>query len=222
MTKIKICGLTREQDIDIVNRALPDYIGFVFAESRRQIRVDGAKKLAKLLQPVIKSVGVFVDCPVEEVNAIANECNLKAVQLHGHEDFDYLVKLRGLLPSSTQIIKAIRVKDRESILSAAEFPCDLFLFDAYCENMAGGSGKSFNWELLKAAGQIDKPYFLAGGLSLNNIQSALHALHPYAVDISSGAETDGVKDEGKIKNIIQLVRHTEIHSERGGCYATKK
>jgi phosphoribosylanthranilate isomerase len=203
---LKICGLTREKDIEIVNRYLPDYIGFVFAKSKRHVNLEEAKKLAIMLNPMIKSVGVFVDSPEQEVSTIARECNLNAVQLHGNEDEKYLLTLRGLLPKSTQIIKAIRVKDIESVKATANLPCDLLLFDTYCENTTGGSGKTFNWELLKSATDIKKPYFLAGGLNSENILSATQELNLYAVDISSGVETDGVKDERKICEIIKKVR----------------
>ena len=204
---LKICGLTREQDIEMVNRCLPDYIGFVFAKSKRQITLESAKKLAIMLNPVIKSVGVFVDSTADEVNIIARGCNLYAVQLHGNEDEQYLLKLRGLLPDTTQIIKAVRVKDIESVNDAMNLPCDMLLFDTFCKNMAGGSGQSFNWGVLKSVRKLKKPFILAGGLNRDNILSAIWEVNPYAVDISSGVETDGVKDEAKVCEIVEMVRN---------------
>ena len=204
---LKICGLTREKDIEMVNRYPPDYIGFVFAKSKRQINLELAKKLAIMLNPVIKSVGVFVDSTAYEVNFIARECNLFAVQLHGNEDEQYLVKLRGLLPDTTQIIKAVRVRDIESVNDAMNLPCDMLLFDTFCENMAGGSGQSFNWALLKSAKELKKPFIIAGGLNSDNVLSAISELNPYAVDISSGVETDEVKDEAKVCEIVKMVKH---------------
>ena len=212
MTRIKICGLTREADIEIVNEYLPDYIGFVFAKSKRQVNLDTAKKLAMMLHPVIKSVGVFVDSSEQEVSVFARECNLNAVQLHGNEDEKYIVKLRGLLPKTMQIIKAIKVKYIDSVNVSMILPCDMLLFDTFCENMAGGSGKSFDWELLSSTKDITKPFFLAGGLNSGNIQSAIKEINPYAVDISSGVETDGVKDRVKVCEIIKKVREISMHN----------
>jgi len=146
MAKIKICGLTRRQDIDAVNKALPDYIGFVFAKSRRQLDEKQAKGLKAYLNPAIKAVGVFVN---EEIGTIARLCRegvIDLIQLHGDEDEDYIKKLRGLVPN--KIIKAVRVKNQDDIKMAMDFSCDYLLFDAYQEGFYGGLGRTFDWSLV--------------------------------------------------------------------------
>lgn len=201
MAKIKICGLMREQDIDAVNTNLPDYIGFVFARSKRQIDVKKAKALKDCLNPSIKTVGVFVN---EEINNIIKLCNTKVIdliQLHGDEDEDYLKRLRSRV--ANKIIKAVRVKEAQDIMKALDFPCDYLLFDAFREGEYGGSGRTFDWSLLP---QIPKPYFLAGGINADNIAQALTEHDPYGLDVSSGAETNGWKDPKKIWDIVARVR----------------
>ncbi|HEX3038752.1 MAG TPA: phosphoribosylanthranilate isomerase [Caproiciproducens sp.] len=201
MTKVKICGLTRMEDILAANQFHPDYIGFVFAKSRRQVDADTARKLKSALDGGIKAVGIFVN---EEINAIASLVQagiLDAVQLHGNEDEGYIASLRAKI--SVPIIKAVSVRSREQILSASCLPCDYLLLDTYVPGEQGGSGKSFDWSVIPP---IKKPYFLAGGLDCRNVADAIKILHPYCVDVSSGVETDGLKDSGKMAEFISKVR----------------
>lgn len=201
MTKIKICGLSRIQDIDAVNASLPDYVGFVFADGRRQINEKRAKELKARLNPLIKVVGVFVD---EYCNHIIKLCNshvIDLIQLHGNENEDYIRRLRSYV--SNHIIKAIPVKSPDAIKRVREYSCDYLLFDSYQEGAYGGHGKSFDWSLLSG---FNRPYFLAGGLNSGNLEQALKQCSPYCVDVSSGVETDGMKDPNKIIELVTRVR----------------
>jgi phosphoribosylanthranilate isomerase len=201
MTKIKICGLSRLADIDMVNEVLPDYIGFVFAKSKRQVGEIEAGGLKARLNTDIKAVGVFVN---EDVNRIARLCNtgtIDIVQLHGEEEESYILKLRGLIINP--IIKAVRVRYEEDINTASELPCDYLLLDAYKEDQYGGSGEAFDWTVIK---KIRKPFFLAGGIHPGNVLQAISTVHPYCIDVSSGVESNGFKDGVKIIDIVTKLR----------------
>ncbi len=201
--KIKICGLTREQDIEAVNEYLPDYAGFVFTESRRKLTCQRAMELTSRLVPEVKSVGVFVNHNPEELTDISKACSLAAVQLHGDENNRYIDNLRKLLPDETLIIKAVRVKSLETLELAARVECDLLLLDSFQEGIPGGTGDVFDWTLLK---DFTRPYFLAGGLNKDNVTKAIQTLHPFGIDVSSGVETDGFKDNRKISAFIKKAR----------------
>jgi len=201
-TKIKICGIRRLEDIEYVNEALPDYIGFVFAESRRQVSIDAAAKLKKRLNPKIQAVGVFVNEALERAAWLVNHGMIDMVQLHGDEDKEYISVLRGLMKRG-KIIQAVRVQKAQDIKSAEDSCADYLLFDKFSPDAYGGTGESFDWSLL---GSVKKPFFLAGGINCGNVKQAVTLLHPYAVDVSSAAETEGVKDKSKIMDIIARVR----------------
>lgn len=204
MVKVKICGLKRVGDIEIVNNFRPDYIGFVFAPSKRQISLDEAKYLKSLLHPSIRAVGVFVNEPIENILKYEEGKVMDIIQLHGDEDIVYLKKLKKA--SHLPIIKAFRIKDERSLeeqyelLKSEDF--DFALLDTYHPSNYGGSGESFNWQLLK---KMHRPYFLAGGIGIENIEEALRNL-PYAIDVSSKVETNGVKDGDKIKQLMEKLR----------------
>jgi len=204
MTKLKLCGLRRTEDIIYANRYKPDYIGFIFAESRRRVTPEQAAELKALLSPEIRAVGVFVNAPIEEVSALCNSGVIDLVQLHGDESELYMRKLRREI--TLPIIKAIRVQTPEQILRAAELPCELLLLDAYTQGQRGGSGSTFDHSMIPPIG---KPFFLAGGLSADTLPAAIAACRPYGIDISSGVETDGYKDEYKICAITRLMRGVE-------------
>lgn len=201
MTQIKICGLTRIQDIEAVNRWKPDYIGFVFAKSKRQITANQARYLKENLHPNIKAVGVFVNEKIDSLVQMVNTDIIHMVQLHGDETEEYIKELKHHI--SCPIIKAISVQSRESILSGEELSSEYLLLDSYQKGQYGGSGITFNHSLIP---EIKKPYFLAGGLNRDNICNVIKTYHPYGVDISSGVETEGVKDEYKIREIIEMIR----------------
>jgi phosphoribosylanthranilate isomerase len=201
MTKIKICGIKRLEDIRYVNEYQPDYIGFIFAESKRRIDESTAFRLKSRLNPSIKAVGVFVNEPIEQIAALCGTRTIDLVQLHGEEDEAYILMLKSLVPNT--VIKAVRVGQKGQIEAAQKLPCDYLLLDTFSKEQYGGSGKTFDRRFIP---KDCKPFFLAGGLKKENIAEAISDSKPYCVDISSGVETDGVKDERKIKEIIDIVR----------------
>ena len=203
MTKIKICGLTRTEDIEMVNEFLPDYIGFVFAKSRRQVSAEQAKELKKRLKPAIKAVGVFVNEKPENIAEIANQGIIDLIQIYGDEDSAYCEQLRKL--TQAPIIKAVRVESEDDLAGIEEFDCDYYLFDTLSSKEYGGTGKAFDHSILHNK-EIKKPFFVAGGLNQNNVAAAIEATKPFGVDTSGGVETDGVKDINKIKEFIKQGR----------------
>ncbi len=190
MTKIKICGLSRPCDIAYVNEAVPDYCGFIinFPKSRRNVTPEQVRALRRDLTEGIAPVGVFVDRPTEEIAELLNDGTLAAAQLHGHEDEAYLAALRKL--TSGMIVQAFQVRTPADALRAESSSADFILLDS-----GQGSGETFDWSILR---EVRRPYFLAGGLTPNNIPAAAAQCRPYAVDLSSGVETDGFKDRKKI------------------------
>ncbi|GHU55583.1 N-(5'-phosphoribosyl)anthranilate isomerase [Spirochaetia bacterium] len=233
MSKIKICGLFREDDIEAANEAGPDYIGFVFASSKRRVSARQAAELRNRLRDGITPVGVFVNTPVghptqfppEEIAALYRDGVIGIAQLHGGEDGAYIAALkdctaaekRGAVP----VIKVIKSNELEMMsagsaaLNHLSDGADYLLFDSggAAGNMNGGTGKSFDWNIIANFGmvnargvQIAIPWFLAGGIDLHNIEQAL-ALEPFAIDVSSGAETNGVKDRDKMIRLTAMVRN---------------
>ena len=202
MTQIKICGLTKIQDMEAVNRWKPDYIGFVFAKSKRQVTSEKAKFLKERLHPDIKSVGVFVNEQIETITQIVNDCIVDIVQLHGDETEEYVKDLRRHI--DCPIIKAVSVQSRDDIVYTESLSSDYLLLDSYQKEHYGGSGIAFDHSLIP---NLTKPYFLAGGLTRENILNAIKWNQPYGVDISSGVETDDMKDEFKIREIIEIIRN---------------
>ena len=196
MTKIKICGIKRIEDIDYLNELIPEYAGFVFAKSKRQVDKDQAFNLIKKLRYDIKKVGVFVDEDPTVVFEIAEKLQLQVLQFHGHEDQEYIDNFKGF-----EIWKALKINTPESISKIKNYNCEKFLLD----NSIAGSGESFNWDLVekKIDGSI---IILAGGLNSKNVNQGIEKLSPYGVDVSSGVETDGFKDYLKIKQFIKKVR----------------
>jgi phosphoribosylanthranilate isomerase len=192
--KIKICGITNEEDIRIVNTFKPDFIGFVFAESQRKIDFDIAINLKKILNPDILSVGVFVNENIRNIDFLVKNRTIDLIQLHGEEDEEYINKLKELNPN-TKIIKAIEIKNEENFKDIKADNIDYFLLDS-----GKGSGKTFDWNLIK--NDLNKPFFLAGGINQENLKEAFK-INPYAIDLSSGTEKNGVKDYELIKSIIE-------------------
>ncbi|WP_373485497.1 phosphoribosylanthranilate isomerase [Acetobacterium malicum] len=198
MTKIKICGLSRLEDIAAVNAARPDYIGFVFAKSKRQVDRETARALKQALDPGIAAVGVFVNHPVAEISALAAAGIIDLIQLHGDEDEATVQLLQA--QTGLPVIRALRISSPADIKETA---ADYRLFDTYDPSQYGGSGAAFNWDLLQG---VSGDFFLAGGLNHVNIAAAIHQVHPYCVDLSSGVETDGKKDRDKIIEIVEMIR----------------
>ena len=197
MMKVKICGLMREEDIHTMNRWQPDYAGFVFAESKRKITREQAMRLRLLLRPETKGVGVFVNARIREIRSLVENHIIDVVQLHGHENEEYIKELKQNIPCP--VIKAVRVKEYIQVQEALKSKADYLLFDAYSEAGMGGMGKVFDWTLLK---DVKRPYFLAGGLTPGNVAVAGRICRPYGVDVSSGVETMGKKDAEKIRTFI--------------------
>ena len=198
MTKIKICGLFRERDIAAVNEARPDYAGFIinFPRSHRNLSPADAAALRKLLDPDIRAVGVFVNRPLEEVADAAELIGLDIIQLHGDEDDGYIDKIRDL--TKRPVWKAFKIRNGSDIKSAALSRADEVLLDN-----GYGTGEAFEWSVVTGT---ERPFILAGGLSPDNIERAIKMLKPDVVDVSSGVETEKLKDADKILRCVNTVR----------------
>ena len=215
LTRIKLCGLMREPDIRQVNRLLPEYAGFILAPSRRRVSPEYAGQLVALLDERVQPVGVFVDESIAGVTAAVACAGLRVVQLHGGENKAYVEQLRAALPPGVEIWKAFRMKGPETVLQAqqahSEGLFDRMLLDAWHPAQAGGSGAVFDWTLL---GNLSTPYVLAGGLHAENVADAITSLCPWGVDVSSGVETDGYKDEQKMSAFVTAVRQADAKRTR--------
>lgn len=198
MTKIKFCGLRSVQDVEIANELSPEFVGFVFARgSRRRVSPELAREMKNALNPAIQAVGVFVRDDIDFVSRLLDDGIIDLAQLHGNETDDYLSALRSR--SSKPIIRARSVKTGADIEAARSDSADYVLLDSG----GGGTGETFDWSLLR---DFDRPYFLAGGLDPENVKKALALLNPYVADVSSGIETDGVKDAKKMAAFVDAVR----------------
>ena len=200
MTKIKRCGLARPCDIGAANELKPDYIGFVFApKSKRYVTPEKAMELKQMLLPEIQSVGVFVNEKPETVVKLLQDGTIDIAQLHGAEDEEYIIQLRQL--TDKPIIKAFRIETASDIEKALQSTADYLLLDS-----GAGTGTVFDWKLIQ---NIKRPYFLAGGLDADNAAEAVNTLRPYALDVSSGIETSGLKDKSKMAAFVSAVRKEE-------------
>lgn len=199
MVKIKICGLKRLEDIDIVNVYRPDYIGFVFADSKRKVSHDLALKMKSNLDSNIIPVGVFVDADIDEIVELFNRGIIEIAQLHGNESEEYIRNLKENTDDKLEIINAIEMSDELDLLSYDNSLADYLLLDS-----GKGSGKTFDWSLIRK--DLKKDFFLAGGINISNIIEAIGEFDPYAIDLSSSLETNGFKDENKIKEIMEVIR----------------
>ncbi len=194
--KVKICGLTHQSELMIVNKLLPDYVGFVFADSSRRVTVAEASQLSRTLDPRIKKVGVFVNAPPEFVRVAAAECNLDILQFHGDEPNDYWREFKQ------PVWKALSMRGQDDLALVSSFVgIEAILLDS----PTGGSGKSFDWSLVQNL-NTKRPLILAGGLRPENVGEGIKLVKPWAVDVSSGVETNGKKDFDKIKQFIENVR----------------
>ena len=197
-TELKICGLSRLEDIIAVNRHGADYAGFVFFEkSKRYVDPYKANELISLLRADIKPVGVFLDEPLDNVVRIARITGVELIQFHGHESEEYVEYVKRTL--DRPVIKAYKASEEGALEKAAQSSADYVMIDS-----GAGSGKKFDWSILK---DFKRDYFLAGGLDPESVGEAIRMLEPFAVDVSSGVETDGIKDEKKIAEFINAVRY---------------
>ena len=229
MTRIKFCGLSRPCDIEEANALAVDYIGFIFAaKSRRYVTPEKAAELKSLLDPGICAVGVFVNEEPDLIANLARDGVFGAVQLHGAEDEEYIRILKELLPPGMPVIRAVGADRAAALIKAGSgllVPgADMLLADS----PGGGTGESFDWSLLEqyladggGSGMAEGvPFILAGGLDADNAGEAVRRFHPYALDVSSGIETDGVKDPGKMRRFAAAVRRADAEemnelAERG-------
>ena len=197
-SKIKICGLKCPEDIAYVNEAKPDYCGFIieFPKSSRNVTGDQVRILIAELDKNIIPVGVFVNAAPERVEELLLDGTIRIAQLHGQEDDDYIRRIQK--NTGSQVIKAFSVKAAQDIELALKSPADYILLD----QGGGGTGQTFDWSLIP---EIKRPFFLAGGLGADNLEQAVDTIRPYAVDLSSSVETDGVKDRSKILEAVSLV-----------------
>lgn len=197
MTEIKLCGLRRPLDIVAANGLKPEYIGFVFArKSKRYVEPEKAMELKQLLLPDIKAVGVFVNEELSVVADLLNKGVIDVAQLHGSESEEYVAELKKA--TGKHVIRAFKVAAAEDVATAVTSSADYILLDA-----GAGGGVTFDWSIVK---DVKRPFFLAGGLNPGNVADAVAAVHPYAVDVSSGIETDGFKDIDKMTAFVKAVR----------------
>lgn len=211
MTKVKICGLKTLADVAKVNQYLPEYIGFVFANTKRFVTDEQAMEMKQALDSRIKAVGVFVDEPLEHVASLYKKGIIDIAQLHGAESEEYIRELKQ--KTDMCVIKATKVQTAEQVTALMSNEADYMLFDTYKKGELGGTGVRFPIEILEksledmaAQGKSVKPFFLAGGLDYENVAEVIGKTECFAVDVSTGVETDGVKDEAKIKQFIEKVR----------------
>lgn len=225
MNRIKICGLKRMEDIQAVNEYKPEYIGFVFANTKRFVSDELAAELKSALDKRIKAAGVFVNEPIAHVVKLVSEGTIDVIQLHGQEDLNYVNQLKEELTKrqlQIPIIKAVRIdaslevteekeaevlKENQRLIDEAKaLQVDYLLFDAKVKGIFGGSGKQFDIAGLPPDEAIGMPYFLAGGIGLHNVKQLIALRSPYGIDVSSAVETDGYKDKEKIREFIETVR----------------
>jgi phosphoribosylanthranilate isomerase len=200
--KVKICGVTNVADAIAAVEAGADLLGFMLSEqSPRCVTIEMAREIARQLPPTTVRVGVFVNPKVEQVMFSLRICDFGAVQFHGEETPQFCQQF------SVTTIKAFRLRDEFSLPPMAWYETDYFLFDSYVAGQPGGTGETFNWELAIAAKKFNKPFFLAGGLTPQNVVQAVREVEPFGVDVSSGVESaPGKKDHQKIRDFIAAVR----------------
>ena len=215
--KVKMCGISKVETIPAVVEAKPDYMGLVFAPSKRQVTVDQAKTLVEELHKQytkrynngaeqsnndeIKTVGVFVNETLDNLVSIATEANLDVVQLHGDEDEAFIQSIKER--SNVEVWKAVQIRNAADAEAWIDSSADMLLFDAYHKDERGGTGEVFDWSCLD---EFERPFMLAGGIDSTNVARAIRTVRPYGIDISSGIETKGVKDDEKIKAFTNIVR----------------
>ena len=208
--KVKMCGISKVETIPAVVEAKPDYMGLVFAPSKRQVTVEQAKILIEELHKqcinhydtkVVKTVGVFVNETLDNLVRIADTANLDAVQLHGDEDEAFIQSLKER--TNVEIWKAVQIRSAADVEKWIDSSADILLFDAYHKDERGGTGEVFDWSSLDA---FERPFMLAGGIDSTNVARAIRTVRSYGIDISSGIETNGVKDDEKITAFTKIVK----------------
>ncbi len=199
--KVKICGMTNLKDVKVAVDGGVDAVGFIFyKKSPRSVTMQAVRKIVLELPPFVDSVGVFVNETAEQINKIADRCNLDRVQLHGNESPTFCKKIRR------RVIKAIHVKDIQSLKKLSDYPVSSFLLDTFSEDQYGGTGRVFDWNLAYPAKKYG-PIILAGGLTPNNVRQAIQRIQPYGIDVCSGVESQpGIKDHKKMQTFLKNVK----------------
>jgi phosphoribosylanthranilate isomerase len=212
MTKVKICGITNIDDALCAVNLGADFLGFVFYnKSPRYISPVNAKRIIQQLPKIVNKVGVFVNAREKTVKKIARSCELNYIQLHGDEGSSYCHRVVGRIKKDLKIIKAFRIKDADSLKDITDYEVDAYLLDTYDKKVYGGSGKSFNWNLISKVKNLNLPIILSGGLNPKNVKKAVKRLRPYAVDVSSGVEKSvGKKDYKLMKDFILAVKEASL------------
>ena len=206
MIYLKFCGMRRAEDIEYVNECRPDYVGFILSQGfKRTVSIEDFLALEKGLDNGIKKVGVFVNERPKNILELAE--HLDVIQLHGDEDHSTVMYYSE--KTNCEIWKAVRAKNPEDIEREQEKSCEKLLIDSFSENSVGGTGKRINTEIVKSA-KIEKPFFIAGGITAENIAEIVRDTKPYGVDLSSGIETDGFKDLQKMKSIMEILREENL------------
>jgi len=204
MTKIKVCGITNENDALQAVKLGVDALGFVFAESPRKVSSKKVKEIVSLLPPFVSTVGVFVNEDEEKVKEIAQACSLTILQFHGEESPSYCHQFEQ------KVIKSFQVKDEEILNKIFQYKVDAYLLDTYSVDKRGGTGKTFNWKIAKKVKELEVLVILSGGLNPENVAQAIIEVKPYAVDVSSGVEKErGRKDYQKLKDFVRRVKRQD-------------
>lgn len=212
--KVKICGITDEKTAFAAVDAGADALGFVFTTSKRKIEIEKARDIIQKLPNRVMKVGVFVNASKAEIERIAAMVGLTHIQLHGDESPEFVRNL------SLPVIKAFSVQDEQSIERIREFPCEFVLLDGPKGKYRGGNGLAFDWTILAGADLPGKKLILAGGLTSDNVETAIQQIHPYMVDVSSGVETEGKKDLQKVRQFLEKVKGG-FQKERKKSFASK-
>lgn len=205
-TRIKICGITNLEDALLATHLGADALGFVFSKSPRRISPEKAQEIISQLPPFVNTVGVFANEPLERIVETLDSCSIDVVQLHGDENQKYCSELKEF---NKKIIKAVRIRDELSLLELLSFDVDAHLFDSYSKEAYGGTGKTFDWDVIKGK-DFSKPIILSGGLAADNVAEAIEFFQPYGVDASSRLEKEpGVKEPKSVTEFIKVVRDLE-------------
>ncbi len=206
MTQVKICGNTNLEDAKLAKELGADYLGFIFAESKRKIDIPTAREIIGGLPGFKNFVGVFSNQPKKDVETVAGELGLKILQFHGDETARYC---QSFMDDGFQVIKAFRIKDVMSLKRLGEYNVSGFLFDTFSKDEGGGTGKTFDWNLIEDKPYVHEKLFLAGGLNLQNLQQAIAKVKPFAVDVASGVEKQpGKKDPALLEQFIRIAKKT--------------
>ncbi|WP_138420133.1 phosphoribosylanthranilate isomerase [Aquibacillus sediminis] len=197
---VKICGITTKQAAIQAVEAGADFIGFVFADSKRKLDREQAKEIASVIPASVKKVGVFVNEDAETIKEIADTVGLDYIQLHGDESPAFCQQF------AYPVIKAFQIKTAEDLEKVNDYNCAYYLLDSPAGKYRGGNGEAFDWGLVKHLHPLEEKIILAGGLHADNVQQAIAEVKPVGVDVSSGVETDGAKDGNKMVAFIEKAK----------------